>query len=207
MAKEEIQEDNAATKEVTEEESSAAKSKKKFPKKTILIAAGGLVILILCAVGYLVFAPSSQADPAEEGEDITVADEGEEAQEEDAKTSRRSEKPSRRGTSEKKPSTDIYYTDFAASIVNLAASEKYDYVYLKYGFTLELADNGVRAELTTKMPKLVSIVDSVVSGRQWDKINNPRGREELANDIVEAINEQLETGEVIACHFMTFVAQ
>jgi flagellar basal body-associated protein FliL len=205
MAEEETKQDQIEGKDDMDGDGEESTLKKKPPKKVILIGAGVLVLAILGAVGYLVFAPSSQASPGEEGGEAVTA-EGEE-ENGDSRSSRRSSQSSRRGGDEEAPSTDIYMTDFPSSVVNLGPSEKFDYVYLKYGFNLELGDEKVRAEIGKKMPKLVSVIDTAMSGHSWDKIGTARGRESLAKDVVRAMNAQLETGEVVACHFVTFVAQ
>ncbi len=183
--------------------------KKKAPKKIILLIAGVLVLAVLGAVGYLVFAPSSQASPDEIGEDVVATEDGESGEETGSdSSSRRSSRSSRNRDSDgKTESTDIFLSDFPASVVNLGPSEKFDYVYLKYGFNLELGDQKVRAEIGKKMPKLIAIVDATMGGHSWDKIGNARGRESLAKDVVEVLNAELETGKIVACHFITFVAQ
>ena len=183
--------------------------KKKGPNKIVLLIAGVLVLVVLGAVGYLVFAPSSQASTDENGDDAVATENGESGEETDSdSSSRRSSRSSRsRGSDENVESTDIFLSDFPASVVNLGPSEKFDYVYLKYGFNLELGDMKVRAEIGRKMPKLIAVVDTAMGGHSWDKIGNARGRESLAKDIVEVLNAQLETGKIVACHFITFVAQ
>ena len=183
--------------------------KKKAPKKIILLIAGVLVLAVLGAVGYLVFAPSSQASTDENGEDVVAVEDGESGEETGSdSSSRRSSRSSRGKDSDAKAeSTDIFLSDFPTAVVNLGPSEKFDYVYLKYGFNLELGDQKVRAEIGKKMPKLVAIVDTTMGGHSWDKIGNARGRESLAADVVDALNAELETGEIVACHFITFVAQ
>jgi len=183
--------------------------KKKAPSKIILLIAGVLVLVVLGAVGYLVFAPSSQASTDENGDEGVATENGEAVEEPGSdSSSRRSSRSSRsRDSDENAESTNIFLSDFPASVVNLGSSEKYDYVYLKYGFNLELGDQKVRAEIGKKMPKLIAIVDATMGGHSWDKIGNARGRETLAGDVVEALNAELETGKIVACHFITFVAQ
>ncbi len=192
-----------------EEEKPEAPAKKGLPKKAILIAGGLVVVLILAAVGYFVFAPSTQASP--EGSDTEAVEGGTqdgttEAEATPERTSR-STHSSRRGSEEDTPSTNIFMTDFPASVVNLAPSEKYDYVYLKYGFVLELDNEKVRSEIAVQLPRLISIIDGTMSGLQWDKVCNSRGRDAIAKDVADAINAHLESGKVLAVHFNTFVAQ
>ncbi len=205
MAEEETKKEQPENKEEPQAETDEETPKKKSPKKIILIGACLLVIAVLCAVGYLVFAPSSQASPDGEGGEAATAEGDQE--DGDSRSSRKSSKSSRRGGGEDTPSTNIFLTDFPASVVNLGPSEDYDYVYLKYGFNLELGDEKVRAEIGRKMPKLIAVVDATMGGHPWDKIGNARGRGNLAAELVDALNAELETGEIIACHFITFVAQ
>ena len=183
--------------------------KKKGPNKMILLIAGVLVVAVLGAVGYLVFAPSSQASTDENGEDAAVTEDGESGEEAGSDSSSRRTSRSSRGKDSggSAESTDIFLSDFPTAVVNLGPSEKFDYVYLKYGFNLELGDQKVRAEIGKKMPKLIAIVDATMGGHSWDKIGNARGRESLAADVVDALNAELETGKIVACHFITFVAQ
>jgi flagellar basal body-associated protein FliL len=210
MAEETEKQERPGTEERPEEEEAAGSAPKKGPpKKIMLIAAGVFVLLVIGTVIYFVFANSSQAspEPEAEGESEAVVAEDDEQSDTGSRRSSRSSPRSRRSDGEDRPSTNIFFSEFPASVVNLGLSEKYDYVYLKYGFNLELSDNKVSTELVQKMPKLVSIVDVAMSGQQWDKIGSARGRESLAMDVVEAINAELESGEVIACYFTTFVAQ
>jgi flagellar basal body-associated protein FliL len=192
-----------------EEEKPEAPAGKGLPKKAILIAGGVVVLLILAAVAYFVFAPSTRAST--EGGDTAAVDSGTQDATAEAEATperaARSSHSSRRGSEEEVPSTNIFMTDFPASVVNLAPSEKYDYVYLKYGFTLELSNEKVRSEIAVQLPRLISIIDGTMSGLQWDKVCNARGRDGVAKDVADAINEHLETGKVIAVHFNTFVAQ
>ncbi len=182
---------------------SVAKSARKKPKLVLIIAAV-VVIAVVGVAGYLLFAQSSQAGEVpgegvgqEEGTtDSTTAD--------DTTPARKSR---RGGSQEKVESTNIFYTDFPTSIVNLGPSDNFDYVYLKYGFNLELGDEKVRAELTKKMPKIASVVDAALTGKKWDQIGTQRGRQGLEQEVGDAINGELETGKVIACYFVTFVAQ
>ena len=189
-----------------ESESDDAKQSPKKAPKIVLLGAGVLIVVVIAVVGYLVFSQSSQASDVE-GEEAVAA------QEEEGKDDARSRRDtrtgkSRRGNSEEDiPGTDIFYTDFPASVVNLGPSENYDYIYLKYGINLELADAKVSTELNKKMPKIMSLIDSLLTGRKWDQIGTQRGRHALESEIVDTVNEELETGEVIACYFVTFVAQ
>ena len=183
-----------------ENEESQAPEKKGKPKIVLLIA-GVVVIAVLAAVGYFVFASSTKAELIDVEEGI------EESGESGASRREKGASRSRRGGNSNVESTNIFFTDFPAAVVNLGLSEKYEYVYLKYRINLELADEDPRAELTLKMPKLLSIIDSVVSGRPWEQISSKRGRKSLENEIVDTLNDELENGGVIGCYFETFVAQ
>jgi flagellar FliL protein len=103
--------------------------------------------------------------------------------------------------------TNIYFSGFDTNVVNLASSTEYEYMYLKYGFDLELSDPGLASELTMKLPRLSSEVAGVMSNRDWGDICTAQGRERVAREAMRALNEQLTTGQVIGLYFTTFVAQ
>jgi flagellar basal body-associated protein FliL len=103
--------------------------------------------------------------------------------------------------------TNIYFDGFATNIANLEVSEDYDFMYLKYGFEVEVDSQKVIQEIVTKLPKLTSKAAGVMSNRNWNEICTPQGRERLARECLAEINDELSTGKCIALYFTTFVAQ
>jgi len=103
--------------------------------------------------------------------------------------------------------TNIFYEGFEMSIVNLAISDEYEYMYLKYGITVEVSNELVVSEIMTKQPRITSKVDSNMANQDWNEIATLSGRERLARELTRVINEELQEGEVINTFFSTFVAQ
>lgn len=196
--------DSAASDESGDSDKASKPAVKKKPKMIFLIG-GVLLLVIIGAGGYLVFARSSNA--ATNGT-AAITQENKSSEASATEKPEAAPKKSRRTGGEKGAiSTNIFFTDFPTSIINLGPSEGSNYVYLKYGFNLELDSEEVKAELNNKMPKISSVVDTLLTGRKWDQIGNQRGRRALEKEIALAINDELETGQVIGCYFTTFVAQ
>jgi len=103
--------------------------------------------------------------------------------------------------------TNIYFDGFATNIANLAVSDQYDYLYIKYGFDVEVSDSTVISEIVAELPKMTSLAAEVMSNRNYTEICTPQGRDRLAREVMRALNEELESGEVIGVYFHTFVAQ
>jgi len=179
------EEKDKSTEEVAEEESEESGAKKKetkkrgLPKLVIIIGA----VVLLGALGGGGFFFYTQMQPAE-------------ASEEEEESSR-----------EEIEETNIYFSGFQTNIVNLAVSDEYEFVYLKYRFELEVESNAVTSEIVTKLPRLTSKAAGVMSNRNWNEICTPQGRERLARDCLRAINDELTTGQCIGLYFSTFVAQ
>ena len=167
--------------EVEEKESTKPKeSKKKSPKGPMMILLGAVVaILVLGGGGFFLWSHFKSADAAEE-----TVESGEEITE-----------------------TNIYYEGFPTNIVNLAVSENSEFIYLKYNYILEVSNELVTAEVIRKQPRIIAVVDSVMSNRDWAEIGTSEGKERLAREAMRAINEELQSGEVIGLYFVTFVAQ
>ncbi len=163
--------------ESTEEESSAP-PKKRSP---ILMIIGIVVVVLLLGGGgtffYLQTNSAEASEEDEEVEEVEITD------------------------------TNIYYDGFQTNVVNLAVSSEYQFMYLKYGFDIELSDTSLYAELNTRLPRLTAAVAGVMSNQDWTEICTPRGRERLGRDALDEINDQLAEGEVIGLYFTTFVAQ
>jgi len=112
------------------------------------------------------------------------------------------------GVSNEEPTeTNIYFTDFESNVVNLAASDEYSFMYLKYGFDLEVSDEAVAKELEEKLPRITAIAATVMSNQDYNEISTPEGHERLARELTKEINECLESGTIIGVYFHTFVAQ
>jgi flagellar basal body-associated protein FliL len=208
MAEEELrnkqQQANTAPDEQGESEKATKPADKKKPKMMFLVG-GVLLLVVIAAGGYLFFARSSSA--ATDGtEKIAQGDKKSEPGSTE-KPEAPPKKSHRSGGEGDTSGTNIFFTEFPTSIINLGPSEVSNYVYLKYGFNLELDSEEVKVELSNKLPKISSIVDTLLTGRKWDQIGNQRGRHALEKEITLAINDELETGRVIGCYFTTFVAQ
>lgn len=151
------------------------------PKKSPLpIIIGAVVVLLLLGGGGFFF--FTQMKPAE-------AAEGEEVE------------------SEEITETNIYFDGFSTSIANLEVSEDYEYLYLKYGFDLEVSDSGVIAEIVAELPRLTAVAADVMSNRNYTELCDGGGRERLSRELMRAMNDELDTGEIIGVYFHTFVAQ
>ncbi len=144
--------------EVTEE---SEKEKSSPPRKglpmPLIIVAIVLAIAALGGGGFFLFTLMQPAEASEE--DVEEAEEGEENTE-----------------------TNIFFTGFQTSIVNLEVSGDYPFMYLKYGFDVEVESNAVVTEMLTKLPRLEAKVAGVMSSRDWTEISTAQGRERLARD-------------------------
>ncbi|HEX9745098.1 MAG TPA: flagellar basal body-associated FliL family protein [bacterium] len=103
--------------------------------------------------------------------------------------------------------TNIFFDGFQTGIVNLAVSEEYPFMYLKYKFDVEVTSTEVMSEMADKLPRLESKIATVISNRDWMEISSAHGRERLSRDCMREINDDLTSGEVIGLYFNTFVAQ
>jgi len=103
--------------------------------------------------------------------------------------------------------TNIYFEDFPEGVVNLAVTDDSPFTYLKYAFTIEVDNEEVVEELETELPRLTSKVAMVMSNLDWNEICTTQGRERVAREAMRAINQELQTGQVIGLYFDTFVAQ
>jgi len=164
------------------EESTETESSTPPKKKSPLFLIIGIVVAVLLLGGggtffYMQMNSAEAAAEGEEVEEVEITD------------------------------TNIYFDGFETNVVNLAVSSEYQFMYLKYGFDIELSDAALYTELNTKMPRLTSAVAGVMSNQDWSEICTPQGRERLGREAMREINEQLTEGEVIGLYFTTFVAQ
>ena len=166
-----------------------AKAKKKLP---IVLLIGIVVgVLVLGGGGYYFYTTmgAAEAQPAEEVETLLITE------------------------------TNLYYSGFQTNIVNLAASDESAYLYIKYGFDLEVLNSSVIQELSEKLPRMTALIAGVMSDRQWSEIATAQGRDRLARELVREMNNALressEGGEstspgqdkILGLYFTTFVAQ
>lgn len=114
--------------------------------------------------------------------------------------------------------TNIYYSGFETNIVNLAESGESEYMYLKYGFDVELIKESVGSEIAVRLPRLTSLIAGVMSNREWSEIATGQGRDRLARELMRELNDALitleeeeseegPTDKIIGLYFTTFVAQ
>lgn len=114
--------------------------------------------------------------------------------------------------------TNIYFSGFETNIVNLAESGESEYMYLKYGFDVELIKDSVGSEIAVRLPRLTSLIAGVMSNREWCEIATAQGRDRLARELMSELNDALVTPEeeeseegpvdkIIGLYFTTFVAQ
>jgi flagellar protein FliL len=103
--------------------------------------------------------------------------------------------------------TNIFFEEFPEGIVNLQYSDQCPFTYLKYAFSVEVESEEVKKEIEEKLPKLTSAVEVVMSNRDWNEISSAEGRDALAKEAMEAMNNCLPEGKCISLFFTTFVAQ
>lgn len=114
--------------------------------------------------------------------------------------------------------TNIYYSGFETNIVNLAEIDESEYMYLKYGFDVELIEESVASQIAIRLPRLTSLIAGVMSNREWPEIATAQGRDRLARELMGELNDALITPEeeeseegptdkIIGLWFTTFVAQ
>jgi flagellar FliL protein len=169
--------DEVKTEETTEQ--AEVKTAKKGSPLFLII---GIVaaVLLLGGGGFFLYTQMNPVEAAEEGEEV------EEVEIVD---------------------TNIYFSGFQSNVVNLAVSSDYEFMYLKYGFEIELTSAEVIPEISTKLPRLTASVAGVMSNQDWMEICTPQGRERLGREAMREINDQLVDGQVIGIYFTTFVAQ
>ncbi len=172
------------TKENANEEEESPMGEQAAPAKKgskLPLIIGAVVVIALLGGGGFFFYSNYYSAEAAEGEEI-------EEQEEITQT-------------------NIYFDGFATNIANLEVSDDYEYLYIKYGFDVEVSSNSVVTEIVAELPRLTAIASEVMSNRNYTEICSPQGRERVAREVMRAMNDELDTGQIIGVYFHTFVAQ
>ncbi len=172
--------DDVKNEDSQESTESTEKEKPEKKKLAMPIIIGIVVVVLLLGGGGAYFFLQSNSAEAAEGEEEDV---------------------------EEIVETNIYFSGFQTNVVNLAVSEDYEFMYLKYGFDIEVSDDAVIAEILEKLPRLTGGIAGIMSNRDWNEICTPQGRERMAREAIRDINDNLASGEVIGLYFTTFVAQ
>lgn len=90
-------------------------------------------------------------------------------------------------------------------VVNLA-DVNHSY-YLKITLSLELSDEAVRDEMDLRLPQIRDLILTRLPTKKSADLNSVPGKQALRDELIAAINERLQTGEVRNIYFTDFVIQ
>ena len=79
--------------------------------------------------------------------------------------------------------------------------------FLKLRVELETSDSGVKGELDARLPQVRDALIVLLSSKQLSDITDFEGKALLKEDILERVNDVLETGSVRSILFTEFVVQ
>lgn len=160
-------------KEAKHEAESAEVTPPKKSKKLLIIIAAALVLLLVFAGGAaLLIMKNQSAHEGEEGE--VAAENGSPAKKKGAKE------------------VDPVYVALDAFVVNLGSENGGPFLQLTISVEVEDMLVGDRLKKTT--PKLRNDVIMLLSGKQADELITKEGKETLAKEVRNLINEILESG-------------
>lgn len=190
-----------ASKETAKPEAAAAPAPKKSKLLVIVIA---LLVVVLIAVGAGVFFMLSHSKKAEGegGEEKAAASHGEKA------------------WPKFDPSKPPVFEPLEPFTVNLTPEDGPQ--YLQVVASMRVADAKIGEEVKAYMPEIRHKVLNLLAGKKASEITSPEGREELAEEVRDVINEVLgwepppakkgkqaeeATGPVISVFFTQFIVQ
>lgn len=93
----------------------------------------------------------------------------------------------------------------ATFIVNLA--EKDGNRYLRVTMELELSEETLRAELDQRLPQVRDALLMILPTKKIEDISTVEGKSALRDEVIVALNEFLNTGEITDLYFTEFVIQ
>lgn len=79
--------------------------------------------------------------------------------------------------------------------------------YLRMTVELELSDELLREEVSTRLPQIRNAMLMILPSRTMAQINSTEGKEALRKEIIAALNEILTKGEIKNIFYTEFVVQ
>lgn len=156
----------------------------------VMIVVAALISLGLGAGGAFFFASTQMPPPAP----VAEVDEGEAAMEKAA-------------AAQKKQSED--FKDRLYSLEPLVVNVTGDGYnrFLKLRVELETADSSIKEELDARLPQVRDALIVLLSSKQLSDITDFEGKALLKEDILERVNDLIESGSVRSILFTEFVVQ
>ena len=87
------------------------------------------------------------------------------------------------------------------------ADPKHTYVGIKAPAALDAKNAAFADELSPEMHKVLDATTGVVGSKTVDDVTRAGGRDQLATDLMTAINAQLKDQKVEKVYFETFITQ
>jgi flagellar FliL protein len=182
------------------EETENTEEEKKEEKKSnpMMIIIGGVLVLLLVIGGVLAFLLSGgeEEEMAKNGPTASAGASGGEAE----------ERPSTFNSPRRKSSLEVgpmYEMD--QFIVNLMSDGGRR--YLKIKVNLELEDEAMVEEITSKLPVLRDTIIRIASSKSLEEISTQKGKDGLKDQIVNEINANMKDGKINNIYFTDFVVQ
>jgi flagellar FliL protein len=184
---------------VAEETENTEEEKKEEEKKgsnPMMIIIGGVLVLLLVVGGVLAFLLSG-------GEEEEMAKNGPTANVESGEAE---EKPTTFNSPRRKTSLEVGpMYEMEQFIVNLMSDGGRR--YLKIKVNLELEDEGMIEEITSKLPVLRDTIIRIASSKSLEEISTQKGKDGLKDQIVNEINANMKDGKINNIYFTDFVVQ
>jgi len=79
--------------------------------------------------------------------------------------------------------------------------------FLRTTFDLAYDDRGLTREIEEREPELRSEIIAVLRSKYIEDLEEPGGMKDLEQDLLEMLNERLESGEIRAIYFKEFIFQ
>lgn len=97
---------------------------------------------------------------------------------------------------------------YALAVIALEFDDpKHSYVGIKAPAALDAKNAAFADELSPEMHKILDATTGVVGSKTVEQVTKPGGRDELATDLVAAINGTLKDHKVEKVYFETFITQ
>lgn len=188
-------------KEKTEGDGAPAEGEPKKSKKKLIIIIVVAVVLLAVIAGGVFFALKKKGGGEAAGEDTEQsADEADSGDEPAAKESDKKDEKEEEDTSSKEKGTILPLDPI---IVNLQVKGS----FLKVTMHLQFNEILQQEETEKKMPIIRNAVIRLLSAKAAADILTPDGKEQLSDEIVQAVNEGLGTEEISGVYFTEFIVQ
>lgn len=141
-------------------------------KKKLLIIVVALVLVLAIAGGGAFFLLKSKKNPDEHAED-----------EESTEVKKKDDKKK-----EAHPPVFLTLDSFTVNLVKEASNDQ----YLQVALSVELEDSAAETALKANMPRVKNAITMLLSDKKASELLPKEGKEKLANELKDAINEILE---------------